>query len=192
MEKEWYLIAGLGNPGRQYNGSRHNVGFEVVDELIDTYGIDGPVRLGKSLMGKGKIAGKDVVVIKPMTYMNLSGEAVREAVDYFKIDFTTHLIVIVDDINLGPGHLRIRGKGSAGGHNGLKNIIQHLDSEDFIRVRVGVGAKPDPRYRLDVYVMGKPTGEDKEKIDETKKHAVKAVEDILLEGVQMAMSHYNR
>lgn len=196
MDSSWYLIAGLGNPGRQYDGSRHNTGFEVADLLIDRWHIDGPTRFKKSLIGKGKIgtgAGQtNVIVMKPMTYMNLSGEAVREGVDYWKIDPATHLIVISDDIDLEPGHLRIREKGSAGGHNGLKNIVQHLGNGNFIRVRVGVGAKPTPEYDLAAHVLGHPAGEDRKAIEEAKARAADAVEMIITEGIDKAMNRYNR
>ena len=118
----FYIIAGLGNPGLKYDGTRHNVGFKVIDELADRSHIDRPVRFGKSLIGKGVIGGEKVILVKPLTYMNLSGEAVREICSYYKADPADHLIVISDDVDLPVGHLRIRKKGSAGGHNGLKNI----------------------------------------------------------------------
>ena len=191
MDADWYLIVGLGNPGKEYDGSRHNVGFEAADLLIDEFHIDGPTRFRKSLIGKGRIGDARVVVMKPMTYMNLSGEAVREGLDYFKVDPAAHLIVISDDIDLEPGKLRLRQKGSAGGHNGLKNIIQHVGDGNFIRVRIGVGAKPDPRADLADHVLGHPKGEDKEKIEDAKERAVRAVRDILEEGIQKAMNHYN-
>lgn len=191
MDQEWYLIAGLGNPGREYNGSRHNVGFEVVDRLIDMYSIDGPVRFKKSLVGKGRIGNVRVILMKPMTYMNLSGEAVREALDYYKIDAATHLIVISDDIDLAPGRLRIRRKGSAGGHNGLKNIMQHVGDGNFMRVRVGVGGKLHPDDDLAEHVLGHPKKEDREKIDEAMDRALDAVRCILEEGIQQAMCRYN-
>ena len=136
---EYYIIAGLGNPGRKYDGSRHNAGFDVIDELVDRFRISGPIRFGRSMIGKGVIGGKKVILVKPLTYMNLSGEAVREIVSYYKIDPADHLIVISDDIDLPVGHLRIRKKGSAGGHNGLKNIILHLGDDEFTRIRIGVG-----------------------------------------------------
>ena len=144
---EYYIIAGLGNPGRKYDGSRHNAGFDVIDELVDRFRISGPIRFGRSMIGKGVIGGKKVILVKPLTYMNLSGEAVREIVSYYKIDPADHLIVISDDIDLPVGHLRIRKKGSAGGHNGLKNIILHLGDDEFTRIRIGVGGKPESRQR---------------------------------------------
>lgn len=191
MDSEWYLIVGLGNPGRKYDGTRHNAGFETADILIDEHRIDGPIRFKKSLIGKGRIGGQRVIVMKPMTYMNLSGEAVREGVDYYHIDPATHLIVIVDDVDLEPGHLRIREKGSAGGHNGLKSIVQHLGNGNFIRVRIGVGAKPNPDYDLADHVLGHPSGEDRNLIDAAQKRAAEAVEAILTDGVQKAMSRFN-
>ena len=126
----YYIIAGLGNPGLKYDGTRHNVGFKVIDELADRFHIDRPVRFGKSMIGKGTIGGEKVILVKPLTYMNLSGEAVREICSYYKADPADHLIVISDDVDLPVGHLRIRKKGSAGGHNGLKNIILHLGTDE--------------------------------------------------------------
>ena len=190
MENVW-LITGLGNPGKQYDGTRHNVGFETLDELIDTWKIDGPMRFGKSMIGKGRIGSARVIAQKPMTYMNLSGEAVREVVDYYKIDYQTHLIVISDDIDLPEGQLRIRAKGSPGGHNGLKNIVQHLGDGNFIRIRVGVGAKPSPNADLANYVLGHPTGEDKKILVEAEKKAADAIACIIEQGVDKAMTLYN-
>ena len=188
---EYYIIAGLGNPGRQYDGSRHNVGFDVIDELVDRFRISGPVRFGRSMTGKGVIGGRKVILMKPLTYMNLSGEAVREVVNFYKVDPADHLIVISDDIDLPVGHLRIRKKGSAGGHNGLKNIIQHLGSGDFTRIRIGVGGKPDPGADLANHVLGHFTGEDKAVIQEACAKAAEAVECILEQGPDKAMNLYN-
>ncbi len=192
MEQEWYLIVGLGNPGREYDGTRHNVGFAAADLLIDAWNIDGPARFKKSLVGKGRIGDAKVVVMKPMTYMNLSGEAVREGIDYYKIDPATHLIVISDDIDLEPGRIRVRQKGSAGGHNGLKNIIQHVGDGNFYRVRIGVGAKPNPQYNLADHVLGHPKGEDAENICLAERKAAEAIEVILRDGIQKAMNQYNK
>ncbi|SDZ87049.1 peptidyl-tRNA hydrolase, PTH1 family [Lachnospiraceae bacterium NK3A20] len=191
MDTEWYLIVGLGNPGQQYAGTRHNVGFDVIDRLIDEYGIDGPTKFGKSLTGKGRIGDHRVILMKPLTYMNLSGEAVREGIDYYKIDHRTHLIVISDDIDLAEGRLRLRQKGSAGGHNGLKNIIRHLGDGEFNRIRVGVGAKPSPDANLADYVLGHPTGEDRKILEDAKDRAAKAVRAILDDGIAAAMNRYN-
>ena len=131
----FFIIAGLGNPGRKYDGSRHNVGFDVIDELVDRYHIGGPERFGKSMIGKGRIGDRKVILVKPLTYMNLSGEAIQEIVHFYKVDPREDLLVISDDIDLEAGRIRIRKKGSAGGHNGLKNIVQHLGTEEFSRIR---------------------------------------------------------
>lgn len=187
----YYIIAGLGNPGRKYENSRHNVGFHVIDELVDMYHIDGPTRFGKSFIGKGRIGAQKVILMKPLTYMNLSGEAVREVVDYYKVDPTDHLIVISDDIDLEVGHLRLRKKGSAGGHNGLKNIIQHFGSDEFMRIRVGVGAKPSPDADLAAYVLGRFHGEDRKIMEEAEKRAAEAAACIVQEGMDLAMNRYN-
>ena len=187
----YYIIAGLGNPGRKYDGSRHNVGFDVIDELVDRFRIGGPVHFGKSMIGKGTIGGQKVILMKPLTYMNLSGEAVREVTGYYKADPADHLIVISDDIDLPLGHLRIRKKGSAGGHNGLKNIIQHLGSTEFIRIRIGVGGKPDPDADLANHVLGHFTGEDRAVIQEACQKAAEAVACILEQGPDQAMNLYN-
>ncbi len=187
----YYVIAGLGNPGRQYDGSRHNAGFDVIDELVDRFRISGPVRFGRSMIGKGVIAGEKVILMKPLTYMNLSGEAVQEVVQYYKVNPADHLIVISDDIDLPVGHLRIRKKGSAGGHNGLKNIIQHLGTGEFTRIRVGVGGKPDPRADLANHVLGHFSGEDKAVMEEAYGKAADAVACILEQGPDRAMNLYN-
>ena len=188
---DFYIIAGLGNPGRKYNGSRHNVGFEVIDELVDRHHIGGPEHFGKSLIGKGRIAGRKVILVKPLTYMNLSGEAVREIVQFYKVYPADHLIVISDDIDLPVGRMRIRMKGSAGGHNGLKNIILHLGGNAFPRVRVGVGSKADPRMNLADHVLGHFSREEDQEMEIMKKKAADAVECILREGADRAMNVYN-
>lgn len=187
----YFVIAGLGNPGRKYENSRHNVGFNVIDELVDRYHIDGPTRFGKSFIGKGRIGLQKVILMKPLTYMNLSGEAVREVVDYYKVNPADHLIVISDDIDLEVGHLRLRKKGSAGGHNGLKNIIQHLGSDEFMRIRVGVGAKPSPDADLAAFVLGHFRGEDRKIMEEAEKKAAEAAACIVEEGMDPAMNRYN-
>lgn len=149
-----YIIAGLGNPGKQYAQTRHNVGFDTIDILADKYNISVDTKKHKALCGKGMIEGQKVVLAKPQTFMNLSGESVRELVDFYKIDPEEELIVIYDDISLEPGQLRIRPKGSAGGHNGIKNIIAHLGTQVFKRVKVGVGEKPKG-YDLADYVLSR-------------------------------------
>ena len=137
-----YIIAGLGNPDRQYEGTRHNAGFDVIDRIADKYNIAVDTKKHRALIGKGVIEGRKVILAKPQTYMNLSGESIRSMADYYKIDPEHELVVIYDDINLEPGQLRIREKGSAGGHNGIKNIIACLGTQVFPRIRVGVGEKP--------------------------------------------------
>ena len=158
------LIAGLGNPGKQYEKTRHNMGFDVVDELIDRHEIPQAGIAHKALYGKGIIGGEKVIVEKPLTYMNLSGESVREFIDYYKMDPETEMIVIYDDIDLEPGQIRIRKKGSAGGHNGIKNIIAQLGTQNFYRIKVGVGAKPKG-WDLADYVLGRFSSKEREVVD---------------------------
>ena len=185
-----YIIAGLGNPGREYENTRHNAGFKAIDEIAKKAGIGISEKKHKALIGKGVFAGEKVVLVKPQTYMNLSGESIREVTDYYKVDAESELIVISDDIDLDIGQLRIRPKGSAGGHNGLKNIIQHLGTENFARVRIGVGAKR-AGGDLVAHVLGSVGGDDLELYDETIKKVADAVEMMILEGTEKAMNKYN-
>ena len=189
-DKKMYLIAGLGNPTREYDKTRHNVGFSVIDVLADKYNIDVSDRKHKALCGRGVIEGEKVLLLKPQTFMNLSGESIREAVDYYKID-PENIIVIYDDISLEPGQLRIRLKGSAGGHNGIKNIIAHLGTQEFPRIKVGVGAKP-PKMDLADYVLGRFDKDDRALVEEAQERACKAVELILTDSVDAAMNEYNK
>lgn len=186
-----FIIAGLGNPDRQYEGTRHNVGFDVIDRIAEKYNISVDVKKHRALLGKGVIEGQKVILAKPQTYMNLSGESIRSLVDYYKIDEEHELLVIYDDINLGVGQLRIREKGSAGGHNGIKNIIAHLGTQVFPRIRVGVGEKPS-RYDLADYVLGHFSKAEKELMEEGYDHAVDAAGMILSGRIGDAMSEYNR
>ncbi|MCR4617830.1 MAG: aminoacyl-tRNA hydrolase [Lachnospiraceae bacterium] len=185
-----YVIAGLGNPGKEYENTRHNAGFMVVEAIADKAGIKISEKKHKAIIGKGTFAGEKVVLVKPQTYMNLSGESIREVADYYKIDSSSELIVISDDIDLDVGQLRIRPKGSAGGHNGLKNIIQHLGSDVFIRVRIGVGAKK-VNGDLVSHVLGSIDKKDMESFNEAVESAVKAVETIMESGTEMAMNRFN-
>ena len=185
-----YLIVGLGNPGKQYENTRHNVGFDAVDLLVDEYRVPSSGKQHKAMYGKGVIAGQKVILAKPLTYMNLSGESVRALVDYYKINPEEELIVIYDDISLEPGKIRIRKKGSAGGHNGIKNIIAQLGTQNFQRVKVGVGEKPKG-YDLADYVLGHFTGEERKVMDEAADKAVEAIHMILTEDIDKAMNHYN-
>lgn len=185
-----YLIAGLGNPGTKYEGTRHNIGWQVIDELAEKYNIRVLENKFKGLTGKGMIGSGKVILLKPLTYMNLSGESIAEAVRFYKIDETTELIVIADDISLDVGQIRIRKKGSAGGHNGLKNIIAQLGHENFARIKMGVGEKP-AGYDLADYVLGHFSKEEEKIMAESRKTAVKAIEAILAEDIDKAMNRYN-
>lgn len=185
-----YIIAGLGNPGKQYAQTRHNVGFDTIDILADKYNISVDTKKHKALCGKGMIEGQKVVLAKPQTFMNLSGESVRELVDFYKIDPEEELIVIYDDISLEPGQLRIRLKGSAGGHNGIKNIIAHLGTQEFPRIKVGVGAKP-PKMDLADYVLSRFGAEEQKLMDEAFGEAAEAAVMMMTAGAERAMNHYN-
>lgn len=186
-----FIIAGLGNPTLRYEGTRHNVGFEVIDTLADKYNIAVETRKSRALIGKGIIAGQKVILVKPQTYMNLSGESIGALADYYKIDEEKELLVIYDDVSLDVGQLRIRRKGSAGGHNGIKNIIAHLGTDVFPRIKVGVGEKPKG-YDLADYVLGHFSGEDREIMRESYRKAVDAVEMILEGDLSGAMNTYNK
>ena len=186
-----FIIAGLGNPTKQYEGTRHNAGFEVIDRLSEKYNIDVGTKKHRALIGKGVIAGQKVILAKPQTYMNLSGESIRSLLDYYKIDEEQELLIIYDDISLNPGQIRIRAKGSAGGHNGIKNIIAHLGSQVFTRIKVGVGEKPRGRDLAD-YVLGHFSKEEKVLMEEGYDNAVHAAEMIVSGSVEAAMNEYNR
>ena len=184
------IIAGLGNPTKEYEGTRHNVGFQVIDKIAEKYNIAVDAKKGRAYVGKGIIEGQKVLLVKPQTYMNLSGESIRELVDYFKVDPKEELLVIYDDISLDVGQLRIRKKGSAGGHNGIKNIIAHLGTQEFPRIKVGVGDKP-PRMDLADYVLSRFSKEDREKMEQAFKDAAEAVEVMIAEGPDAAMNQFN-
>lgn len=191
IEVAMYIIAGLGNPDRQYQNTRHNIGFDVIDVIADKYDIAVGEKKHKAIIGKGYIAGQKVVLVKPQTYMNLSGESIRSVIDFYKVDEKSELIVISDDISLDVGRIRIRKKGSAGGHNGLKNIIQHLGHDEFIRVRMGVGEKPQG-YDLADYVLDHFTPEEREVMDAGAKSAAAAIEVMITQGPEAAMNLYNK
>ncbi|MDE6747835.1 MAG: aminoacyl-tRNA hydrolase [Lachnospiraceae bacterium] len=186
-----YIIAGLGNPGREYENTRHNIGFMVIDEAAGKYNISVTEKKHKALIGKGIIGGQKVILVKPQTFMNLSGESIREVIDYYKIDEKAELIVISDDISLETGAMRIRKKGSAGGHNGLKNIILHLGHDEFQRMRIGVGEKL-PEYELVDYVLGHFGEEDGKLIAASVKEAAEAIEVMITDGPDAAMNRFNK
>ena len=186
-----YLIVGLGNPDRKYHRTKHNAGFDSADEIIEKYDIPSSGISMKGMYGKGLIAGEKVMIVKPLTYMNLSGHCVRAFADYYKIDISKELIVIYDDVDLPVGSVRIRKKGSAGSHNGMKSIIEQLGTENFIRVRVGIGPKPE-RIDLADYVLAPFSRADREKVEEIIELTPDIVEKIIASGVDEAMTVYNK
>ncbi len=186
-----YIIAGLGNPGTQYEGTRHNTGFSVIDTIAEKAGIPFDFEKYKAICGKGIIEGEKTVLVKPLTFMNLSGESISQAVSYYKIRPENELIVIYDDIDLDVGRLRIRENGSAGGHNGMKNIIALLGTDRFIRVRVGVGAKP-AGWDLADWVLNHFSEEDRAVMKDIRKTAADSVSCIIKEGAEIAMNRFNR
>lgn len=186
-----FIIAGLGNPKKEYDNTRHNIGFAMIDALADKHNISVMNIKNKALTGKGIINGQKVILAKPLTFMNLSGESIYSLVDYYKIDVETELIIVSDDISLAPGQIRIRKRGSAGGHNGLKDIIRYLGSEEFQRIRIGVGEKPKG-YDLADYVLGHFSKEEKPFIDEGIKKAICSAEMMLAGNTDQAMNEFNR
>ena len=185
-----YVIVGLGNPDKKYEHTRHNIGFDVIDALADKYNISVTDKKHKALCGSGVIEGMKVLLVKPQTFMNLSGEAVRPLADYFKIP-PERVLVVSDEVALVPGRLRMRASGSAGGHNGLKNIILHLGTENFPRLRVGVGSPPHPDYDMADWVMGVPRGEDAAALEKAEERAADAIECCVQQGIDRAMNRYN-
>lgn len=185
------IIAGLGNPGKEYVNTRHNVGFMAIDALASKYGIDVNEKKHKAIIGKGTINGQKVILAKPQTFMNLSGESLRELVDYYKPEVETQVIVVYDDITLDVGGIRVRKKGSAGGHNGMKSIIAHLGTENFQRVRVGIGEKP-ARMDLADWVLSRFSKEDLTILEDSLGEAVDAVTMLTEGGIDEAMNKYNR
>ena len=182
-----FLIVGLGNPGNQYEDTRHNIGFKVVDNIAKEYNIEINRQKFKGMCGEGFINGEKVILLKPTTYMNLSGESIREVVDFYKLS-NEDILVIYDDISLDVGRLRIREKGSAGGHNGIKSIIAHLGTDIFPRIKVGVG---QPNVDLVNYVLGKFTKEEMEVLSESIDASTKAAKEIISSDVKTAMNIYN-
>ncbi|HOA80006.1 MAG TPA: aminoacyl-tRNA hydrolase [Defluviitaleaceae bacterium] len=185
-----YAIIGLGNPGLQYAATRHNVGFEVIERLAFENNIDVSRKKFHALIGEGMIGGEKVILAKPQTYMNLSGKSVIEIINWYKLD-PRNIIIIYDDISLPIGLIRVRTKGSDGGHNGIKNIISCLGSQEFLRVRVGVGEKP-PGWDLSDYVLSRFTKEEIKEMVQSIKIASDAVETIIKEGPDKAMNVFNQ
>lgn len=185
-----YIIAGLGNPGRRYAGTRHNMGFNVVTRIADDYKMQITIKEHKALCAKGFIGGQKVLLALPQTYMNLSGESIRELVNYYKIDPETELMVIYDDVSMDVGRIRMRAKGSAGGHNGIKNIIAELGTDVFPRMKVGVGEKPKG-WDLADYVLGRFSDEENEVMRRMLAKGSDACRDFILYGIQEAMNRYN-
>lgn len=189
-EKIMYVIAGLGNPTAKYEKTRHNVGFDVIDRLAEKYNIRVSDNRQKALCGTGIIEGEKVLLVKPQTFMNLSGESIGAILNFYKVEPETNLIVIYDDISLEPGRLRIRKKGSAGGHNGIKNIIAHAGTQEFLRIKVGVGEKPQG-WDLADYVLGRFSKEDREKVEDAFDRAVEAVSYMVKGEADKAMNLFN-
>lgn len=186
-----YIIVGLGNYEKKYENTRHNIGFEVIDKLAEQENISVLEMKHRAVIGKGIVAGQKCILAKPLTYMNLSGECVRELIDYYKMDETAELVVISDDISLAVGQLRIRKKGSAGGHNGLKNIIAHLGHDSFVRIRVGVGEKPKEWDLVD-HVLGHFSTEERKIMDDSVGRAADGIRMILSQDVDAAMNEFNK
>lgn len=185
-----YIIVGLGNPGIQYENTRHNVGFMAISSLEKEYNFSVKTHKFKALVGEANIGGKRCLVMRPETYMNNSGEAVSQAMNFYKIPIE-NVIVIFDDISLEPSQMRIKRKGSSGGHNGIKSIIALCDSENFPRIKIGVGKKPHPDYNLADWVLGRFSDEDQKKIDKVCDNACKAVELMVQGKTSEAMNLYN-
>ena len=182
-----FLLVGLGNPGREYEKTRHNIGFDAIDKISDEYNIPIKRERFKGVFGEGRISNEKVIILKPSTYMNLSGESLREIIKYYNIPLE-NVIVIYDDVDLEVGRLRVRTKGSAGGHNGIKSIIYNINSEDFIRLRIGVGK---PERDMVSHVLGKFSQENRKKVEEVLEIIPKLACTVISEGPQEAMNKYN-
>lgn len=186
-----YIVAGLGNPGEKYRNTRHNAGFWVIDRLADEMGVKVNRLKFKSFVGDGILCGKKVILLKPQTYMNLSGEAIMDARDYYKVP-NDNIIVVYDDVALPAGRLRIRTKGSDGGHNGIKSILYMLQSDEFLRIRVGVGMPENKNYDLADWVMSSIQKDEENIFENAVKRACDASKLIISGDIQAAMSQYNR
>ncbi|SCK02977.1 Peptidyl-tRNA hydrolase [uncultured Eubacterium sp.] len=183
-----YVIAGLGNPGKKYENTRHNMGFIAIDQLAEKHNIKVDKLKFKALVGEGRIAGQKVLLVKPQTYMNLSGESIREVMNFYKLE-PENLIVIYDDIDIEAGTLRIRKFGSAGTHNGMKSVVYQLQSDRFPRIRLGIGSQK--KGDLVNFVIGGFSKEEVPVLEEAVQHAVLAAECIIEDGIDKAMNQYN-
>jgi len=185
-----HIIIGLGNPTREYEGTRHNIGFDVITRIAEDYHILLDFKKHKAICGKGYIEGEKVILAKPQTYMNLSGESVRELMDFYKV-MPNEIIVIYDDISLDVGQIRLRKQGSAGGHNGIKSILNHIGTQEFPRIKVGVGDKPKG-WDLADYVLSPFSKQDQPIIQDTITKSSEAVKSIIKDGMEAAMNIYNK
>jgi PTH1 family peptidyl-tRNA hydrolase len=185
-----FVIVGLGNPGKKYENTRHNAGFIMIDALADKYGISVKEKKHKALCGTGVIEGVKVLLVKPETYMNLSGESVGEIMNFYKLDPEEEMLVVYDDISLAPGNIRIRKKGSAGGHNGIKSLIAHLGTQNYMRIKVGVGEKPKD-WDLADYVLGYFSEEDRKELKEVTGSVIQAAVLMMQGDADKAMNDFN-
>ncbi len=185
-----YIIAGLGNPGPKYDSTRHNVGYLCVDALAQKYGKAADRLKFKALTAEITLCDQKALLLKPVTFMNLSGDAVAAAAQYYKVP-PERVLVISDDISLPPGRLRVRRKGSDGGHNGLKSIIMRLDSEDFPRIKIGIGQKPHPDYDLAKWVLSAFSSAEQKPLEEALGQSIKAAELIVSGQIDEAMNRFN-
>lgn len=185
-----YVIAGLGNPDKKYEHTRHNVGFDVIDAIAKKYNVELTEKKHRAVCGSGYIAGRKVLLVKPQTYMNLSGESIAAVLNFYKLDAESELLVIFDDISLAPGRIRVRAKGSAGGHNGIKNIIAMTGTQNFARIKVGVGEKPQG-WDLADYVLSRFSKEDRALAEDAFADAADAAELIVAGDLDGAMNRFN-
>lgn len=186
-----YIVVGLGNPEPKYDTTRHNIGFHAIDVLSKKYNITLNKLKFKAVFGDGNIGGEKVILVKPQTYMNLSGEAVRDIASFYKVE-PEKIIVIFDDVSLETGRMRIRAKGSAGGHNGIKSIIYQLNSDQFPRIKLGIGAPPHSDFDLADYVLGRFTSDEIKTLEPVLLDTADAVEGIIKNGIDDAMNKFNR
>ncbi len=185
-----WLIVGLGNPGKQYDRTRHNAGFRALECVARETGCRIDRGKFQSLMGQGSFEGRRLILLMPQTYMNLSGDAVAQAAGFYKLP-PERVIVLCDDVSLEPGRLRVRGDGSAGGHNGLKSIIARLGSQSFPRVKIGVGAKPHPDYDLADWVLSTFSAQEEKTLEPVWERAAQAALLIATQGVEKAANRFN-